>query len=152
MNFERYIWVMTGAVVLANAAVFRYRAESLGREEPKLKPGYVAIAKGFGVWLLPPIVMLGAGNALGWNGAYVWPTGHMAPTLYDFVCYTVMSVVLVRGLVWVIAQGGAAFLAEHRRVFNSFPASPLMVKILWAVVSLAVLAGWTAPLLSCKYR
>jgi hypothetical protein len=152
MSFEPYIWMITGVVVLANAAVFRYRAESLGREEPNLKPGYVAIAKGFVLWLLPPIAMLAVGNALGWNGTYVWPTARRAPTPFDFVCYGVMCIVLIRGLVWVVAHGGAAFLEDHRRVFNSFPSSPLMVKILWTIVSIAVFAGWTVPLLGAKYK
>ncbi len=145
---DSFIWLASASAVLANAGIFRYRAESLGEEDPRLKPGYVAIARGTALWLLPPVVMLGVGDVLGWNGAYAFPQRGAQATLFDLACYVVFTGIVIRGLFWVLVQGGAAFLAEHRRVFNMFPSSAKTVSFMWVVVSIALLAMWTGALLT----
>jgi len=55
MSVERYTWVMTGVIVLVNAALFRYRAELRTRRAEAQAGVYCDLAKGFAVWLLPPI-------------------------------------------------------------------------------------------------
>lgn len=44
---------------------------------------------------------------------------------------------------WILAQDGAQFLIEHRKIFNAFPSSPWMVKVIWTMCAIMLLAAWT---------
>lgn len=130
-------WVLFILVMIANAVIFRMRAQRYIKLNPELKDGYAKLIKGFLLWGNIPWIVMGVGCTVGgvpsvWK--YFDPKGSN-PNVIAF--YASVLLVWILGSYWILLRDGATELANHPGLFNYDIKSPTVIKLLWIACVLA---------------
>ena len=142
MNFaalQRWDWAITLVFVIMNGLWLRARADALGLEYPELDPGFRRIVRAFFFYFGGTCLLWGLGAMTGW-GAFL-ASRRYPLTPYDIAYFGLGLLIVAKSVIWIYFRGGAEFLARHGMIFRFWPSSSRGTKIVWALLSAAVVVG-----------
>jgi len=135
---DSLFWLLCIGALLGNAAIFRARASEYAADDPTVLQEANRILRAFVLYVGGLFLLFAGGSALGLTGRLGFAREARPVTTFDVVYLMVYVAVLGRATWWVFSQGGAAVLAGHHRMFKYFPTSEVRVKLLWALMMLAL--------------
>jgi hypothetical protein len=145
---SRYFWFIAIVVTGINVLVFMLRAKRYIKENPQLKEGYVALFRGYLLWLNIPWVVMGIGCTIG-GVPSVWH--YFRPrdgNPYVLAWFGSVFLLWVLGTFWLFDRGGAETLASHPGAIelktgfrHTDIANPTTIKIVWLLALAGGVAG-----------
>jgi hypothetical protein len=148
MNFfaliSKYFWLIALIATFINWLSFRREAQKQIEKQPRLRPGYNSLIRGYLPFMSLPWLVMGIGCTIGgvpsiWH--YFRPRDGNPYVISWFGC---IFFLWVCGTFWLFFKNGAEMLAQHPGAiqFNNFGTSkdvtnPKLIKLLW-LLSLAV--------------
>ena len=138
---SRHSWLISVAVTVVNALIFKFRSIGYIREHPALASGYRRLFWGYLLWTILPWLIIGFGIEIGGVPdilSYLRPS-EGNPFVIAF--FAVIFVLWIFGGYWLFARRGAEFLSEHPGWLRPPPKDPLMIKGLYCLmVTVGVIA------------
>jgi len=138
-----YAWVFFILITLINAFILKVRAARAIRDQPELRVGYDQLFKGYILFMNIPWVLMGIGMLVGGvpsTFTYLYPRGGN-----PFVIAFHISVVILwlLSIWWIYFRGGAEFLVKYKGVFRQDISSPILIKVMFALMLVGGIFGMT---------
>jgi len=144
---EKIFWLMAIGFTCVNAFILRSRAKAQIARNPELEEGYDKLFKGYLIFMNLPWLMMGIGIILGRAESLVDYTNPRVGNPYVIAFHLVLVVLWALTIFWIYLGGGAEFLVRHPGAFNHDIQSPLVVKLLFALMLFGGVIGeilmWT---------
>lgn len=140
-GIEKAFWFIAIGVTCVNALILRSRARKEIERNPDLAEGYSQLLKGYLVFLNIPWLVMGLGIILGGTRSVFDYFDPRSGNPYVIAFHITGLVLWALTVFWVYIVGGAEFLVRYPGVMNYDIKSPLVLKLLFAVMLLAGMAA-----------
>jgi hypothetical protein len=144
----RYFWLIAIGVTGVGWLIFRKNARGYIKKNPQLREGYVALLRGYLIWMNLPWLVMGIGCTVG-GVPCLWD--YMRPkdgNPYVLAWFGSLFLVWALGTSWLFGKGGAEKLATHPGAIQlaygwqaKDITNPMLIKALWLVMLAGGLAG-----------
>lgn len=135
-SIEKIFWLIAIGITCLNAYLLHSRAREKIARNPELAHGYRQLVKGFLIWLNLPWLVMGLGIMVGGVPSvfdYFYPH---SGNLFVIAFHATMIVLGALQTFWIYFAGGAEFLVRHPGVWNVDIRSPMVLKLLFALMLL----------------
>lgn len=147
----KYFWLLAVFTTFLNVMVYKFRAQKHIRKNPKLKPGYDKLFRGYMFWLNIPWLVMGVGCEWGNVPSVFHYFRPQDGNPYVQAWFVSIIVLWILGTYWLLFKRGAEILSEYPGAFVIYRrfkieeiTDPKIIRIIW----FACLAGGIAGLLS----
>lgn len=138
---DKTFWLIAIAVTFLNAQPLRVRAKSETARNPALKEGYDQLLKGYLIFLNLPWLVMGIGILVGGTQSVFEYFDPRAGNVYVLAFHVMIFIEWALAVLWIYFAGGAEFLIKHPGVINFDVQSPLVLKLLFALMLGGGIAG-----------
>ncbi|SRR5712692_8832245 len=150
LGIEKTFWVIAIGVTCVNAYLLRSRARKEIERNPELAEDYAQLLKGYLVFLNIPWLVMGLGILLGGTRGVFDYFDPRSGNFYVIAFHITIIVLWALTIFWVYLAGGAEFLVRYPGVMNVDINSPLVLKLLFALMLtggiVAEIAMWSGRL------
>src|SRR5215813_11393658 len=140
LGIEKIFWVIAIGVTCVNAYLLRSRAQKEIERNPELAEGYAQLIKGYLVFVNIPWIVMGLGIIVGGTRGVFDYFEPRSGNPYVIAFHLTVLILWALIIFWVYLAGGAEFLIRYPGVMNLEIKSPLVMKLLFALM----LAGGVA--------
>lgn len=131
---DKAFWLISIAITFANAYFLWSRAKTEVARNPELKAGYDQLLKGYLICLNLPWLVMGLGIMVGGAKTVFDYFDPRSGNLYVVAFHATVLTLWILTVFWIYFSGGAEFLVKHPGVMNADIRSPLLIKLLFAVM------------------
>lgn len=130
-------WVIAIGTTCLNAYFLHSRAQTEIARNPELADGYRLLTKGYLISLNVPWLVMGLGIIAGGTRGVFDYFDPRSGNPYVIAFHITILILWFLAIFWVYFAGGAEFLVRYPGVWNYDIKSPLVLKLLFAVMLLA---------------
>lgn len=138
---EKVFWLIAIGVTCVNAYLLRSRARTEIARNPALAEGYEQLVKGYLISLNLPWLVMGLGIMVGGTRGVFEYFDPRSGNPYVIAFHVTVIVLLALKIFWIYLAGGAEFLVKYPGVMNVEIKSPLVLKLLLALMLLGGIAA-----------
>ena len=138
---DKVFWVIAIVVTGLNALVLRSRARKEIARNPELADGYTQLFRGYLVFLNIPWLVMGVGIIVGGTRGVFDYFDPRSGNPYVIAFHLTIFLLSALAVFWIYIAGGAEFLVRYPGVLKYDIKSPLVLKLLFALMLLGSLAG-----------
>jgi hypothetical protein len=147
----KHFWLILIGGSFLSVLVMKVRTRKYVEQNPILLEGYEKLFRGFILYLNLPWIIMGIGMIFGdFPTIFDFMTAAEKGNLFSLVFYGTIGVLLFLGVVWIYFRGGAELLVDHPGLLNWNIQSPLMIKILFAILLAGCIYGFIS-LINIKF-
>lgn len=146
---EKMFWVIAIGTTCLNAYFLHSRAQTEIARNPELADGYRLLTKGYLISLNVPWLVMGLGIIAGGTRGVFDYFEPRSGNPFVIAFHIAILILWFLSVFWVYFAGGAEFLVRHPGVMNYEIKSPLVLKLLFAVM---LLAGMVAEIAMWSVR
>jgi hypothetical protein len=137
---EKIFWLVAIGVTCMNAYLLRSRARTEIARNPALAEGYEQLLKGYLIALNLPWLVMGLGIMVGGTSSVFEYFDPRPGNPYVIAFHVTIIVLWALTIFWIYLAGGAEFLVKYPGVMNLEIKSPLVLKLLIALMLLGGIA------------
>jgi hypothetical protein len=140
-NLFDYFWVLMLAVNGLNASILWMQVQTYIHKNPKLRPGYIKLIRGFYTGMSVPWIFMGFNKITGkvsHIGEYFYPR---AGNQFVIGWWVSIWTLLFMATYWVWFRGGAEKLIEYPGLFKGKPSNPQFIKIMYLLLLIGNMVG-----------
>lgn len=129
-----HFWLIAILATLANYLSFRARSRESIKADPNLEEGYSQLLRGYLRWLVPPWIVMGAGQIFGKLSVfrYLFPSEHNP---YVLIWYGTVIAFWILASFWIFRKGGAEILVKYPGALPCNLETPAGIRLYWAILS-----------------
>lgn len=134
-------WVLLILVTVFNAFYLKARSQKIIARQPELQEGYDQLFKGYLIYLNIPWIVMGIGVLF---GSVPGVFGFFRPrdgNIFVLAFHAIVVILWILCVWWIYFNGGAEFLVKYPGVFNQDIKSPILLKVLFAVMLIGGILG-----------
>jgi hypothetical protein len=150
LGIEKTSWLILIGVICVNAYLLPSRARTEIERNPELAEGYAQLLKSYLIFLNIPWLVMGAGILVGGTRGVSDYFDPRSGNPYVLAFHVTIIVLWALTIYWVYLAGGAEFLVRYPGVMNVDIKSPLVLKLLFALMLtggiVAEIAMWSGLL------
>ena len=143
-GIDKIFWVIAIGITCVNALILRSRARKEIDRNPELADGYAQLFKGYLVFPNIPWLVMGLGIIVGGTRGVFDYFDPRSGNPYVIAFHLTGFVLWALAIFWIYVAGGAEFLVRYPGVMNYDIKSPLILKLLFAVMLLGGMAAEVA--------
>jgi hypothetical protein len=156
LGMDKVFWVIAIGVTCVNAYLLRSRARKEIDRNPDLVEGYTQLVKSYLVFFNIPWLVMGLGIIVGGTRGVFDYFDPRSGNPYVIAFHLTGFVLWALTIFWVYIAGGAEFLVRYPGVMNVDIKSPLVLKLLIALMlaggMVAEIAIWSGRLPVRNFR
>ena len=134
LRMDKIFWSIAIGVTCVNAYLLRSRARKEIERNPELAEGYAQLIKGYLVFLNIPWLVMGLGIIVGGTRGVLDYLDPRSGNPYVIAFHVTGFILWALAIFWIYISGGAEFLVRYPGVMNVDIKSPLVLKLLLALM------------------
>jgi hypothetical protein len=134
-------WVLFILITVFNSFYLKARSQKIIAEKPDLQEGYDQLFKGYLTYLNIPWVVMGIGVLFGGVPGVFGFFNPRDGNIFVLAFHATVVILWILSIWWIYFKGGAEFLVKYPGVFNQDIKSPILLKVLFAVMLIGGIFG-----------
>jgi hypothetical protein len=134
-------WVLFILITVFNSFYLKARSQKIIVEKPDLQEGYDQLFKGYLTYLNIPWVVMGIGVLFGGVPGVFGFFNPRDGNIFVLAFHATVVILWILSIWWIYFKGGAEFLVKYPGVFNQDIKSPILLKVLFAVMLIGGIFG-----------
>jgi hypothetical protein len=134
-------WVLFILITVFNSFYLKARSQKIIAEKTDLQEGYDQLFKGYLTYLNIPWVVMGIGVLFGGVPGVFGFFNPRDGNIFVLAFHATVVILWILSIWWIYFKGGAEFLVKYPGVFNQDIKSPILLKVLFAVMLIGGIFG-----------
>jgi hypothetical protein len=134
-------WVLFILITVFNSFYLKARSQKIIAEKPDLQEGYDQLFKVYLTYLNIPWVVMGIGVLFGGVPGVFGFFNPRDGNIFVLAFHATVVILWILSIWWIYFKGGAEFLVKYPGVFNQDIKSPILLKVLFAVMLIGGIFG-----------